>query len=112
MVGIIQINLPCNVKIKSYSLGKEEIGVQLSQKFKVPVYLDDERYKKIRECDYNPDCFTDDCDKTFIFLKGRKSIEQLNDKKTIKFKLSGWNAYKSSVTKRQVTLAYSSHSNF
>ena len=98
-----------------YSIGKEEICVELARFYNTKVVVDKERYKMIRAIAYHPDLFTTDPKNGFIYLsKGLNSSHSSDSSKIIHINLTGWVNCKTyfSTTDRQYQVAYSSHSNF
>jgi len=69
IINIIEDNLPCDVYISTYNLGKEEILVELSEHFKTKVVVEPERYRDIVCMDFKPENFTINVEEGWIFCK-------------------------------------------
>lgn len=69
IINIIEDNLPCDVYISTYNLGKEEILVELSEHFKTKVVVEPERYRDIICMDFKPENFTVNVEEGWIFCK-------------------------------------------
>lgn len=67
IIGIIEDNLPCDVYISTYNLGKEEILVELAKHFKTKIVVNNERYKDIICMDFKPEMFTVKPEEGWIF---------------------------------------------
>lgn len=82
MKKIIDKNLPCKVKMFSYTIGKEEICVELAKHYKTKIIADKGRYMNMRVLDYHPELFTLDPSKGFIYMD--KGINSAKNREKIK----------------------------
>ena len=103
------------VKMYCYTIGKEEICLDLARKFKTKVVLDADRFRMITKLNYHPGFFTRDPKEGFIHMsKGVNAGEKEQEDATIHINLTGWINCSSylSLKKNEYLVAYSSHSNF
>jgi DNA cross-link repair 1B protein len=77
IVKIIEENLPnLDVHIGTYTLGKEEILVEVAKKFETKVVVNYERYKNIVTMGFQTEYFTIDPEGCWIFCLKQKDIEK------------------------------------
>ena len=119
---IIDKNLPCRVKMFAYTIGKEEIAVQLARHYKTKIVVGPQRYKNMISLNFHPEMFTTNESQGFIHLESginsKKAHTVLDENQSnetlIQINLSGWYNIKSylSTKPNQYYVAYSSHSNY
>ena len=103
------------VFIYCYTVGKEEICVDLARAYNTKIVLDNDRHRMIKSIGYHPDLFTTNPEEGFIHLtKGINSISRIAGSNIIHISLTGWINCKSymCLKKNEYQVAYSSHSNF
>lgn len=120
VAGIIEQNLRergagLRVFLYSYSVGKEEICLELARRFRTKVVLEAQRWKMISRLDYHMSFFTKNAAEGFIHLvRGSQRQEKLQCANSIHVSLTGWiNCPRYLCLARgQYLVAYSSHSNY
>lgn len=103
------------VFIYCYTVGKEEVVLDLARYYKTKIVLDRDRYRMITSLNYFPEYFTNDPNEGFIHLtKGLNSAHKLVRNDVIHISLTGWVNCKSylCLKKGEYQVAYSSHSNY
>jgi hypothetical protein len=103
------------VFIYCYTVGKEEVVLDLARYYKTKIVLDRDRYRMIKALNYYPEYFTNDPNEGFIHLtKGLNSVHKLTRNDVIHISLTGWVNCKSylCLKKGEYQVAYSSHSNY
>jgi len=103
------------VFIYCYTVGKEEVVLDLARYYKTKIVLDRDRYRMIKALNYFPEYFTNDPSEGFIHLtKGLNSTHRLVRNDVIHISLTGWVNCKSylCLKKGEYQVAYSSHSNY
>jgi hypothetical protein len=102
----------------SYTLGKEEVFLNVADDFKTFIVVDEERMRKIKTMDLRPEVFTTDPSKGWIHIKSIKSLSSLDieecnqEEPTIFIILTGWNDKYNRNLPFYFKVPYSSHSNF
>lgn len=117
---IIEKNLKINSDLRffiyCYTVGKEEICLELAKYFKTKIVLEPIRYKMIKKVNFYPDYFTTNPNSGFIHLtKGVNRIDKdTSEENTIHINITGWVNCKTyiSIKKKEYLVAYSSHSNY
>lgn len=74
--------MPCRVKMFAYTIGKEEIAVELAKHYKTKIIADKNRYMNMQILNYHPDLFTLDPAEGFIYLD--KGINSAKNREKIK----------------------------
>ena len=69
IVRIIDDNKPCDVYVSTYNLGKEEILVELAQRFSTKVIVNQERYKDVLSLGFSPEHFSTNEEDGWIYCK-------------------------------------------
>jgi hypothetical protein len=103
------------VFIYCYTVGKEEICIDLARAYQTKIVLDADRYRMIKRINYHEEFFTVNPDEGFIHLsKGINSSSKIEYEHAIHISLTGWINCKSymCLKKGEYQVAYSSHSNF
>jgi hypothetical protein len=103
------------VFIYCYTVGKEEVVLDLARYYNTKIVLDNDRYRMIQALNYHIEYFTNDPNEGFIHLtKGLNSTYKLNRSDVIHISLTGWVNSKSylCLKKGEYQVAYSSHSNY
>jgi hypothetical protein len=103
------------VFIYCYTVGKEEICLELARYYNTKIVLDRDRYRMIKSLNYNLHYFTNDPNEGFIHLtKGLNSVHKNPRNDVIHISLTGWINCKSylCLKKGEYQVAYSSHSNY
>ena len=75
LVNIVRSHLEYRVFLFSYSLGKEEVFLNLSEDFKCKIVVDEERYKKIALMDLKPELFTTDPTESRIHIRSIRDLK-------------------------------------
>ena len=103
------------VFIYCYTVGKEEICLDLARAYQTKIVLDADRYQMVKKTGFFPEYFTVNPDEGFIFLtKGINHTVKESCNNVIHISLTGWINCKSymCLKKGEYQVAYSSHSNF
>ena len=103
------------VFIYCYTVGKEEICLELAKYYKTKIVVDKDRYRMIQSLNYYREYFTNDSSEGFIHLsKGIHTASKTSKDDSIHIVLTGWINCKSylCLKKGQYQVAYSSHSNY
>lgn len=103
------------VFIYCYTVGKEELCIDLARAYRTKIVLDAGRYRMIKMTNFFPEHFTTDPNEGFIHLtKGIHDPIIKHTEQAIHIRLTGWINTKSymSLRKGNYSVAYSSHSNF
>ena len=115
--SIIKKHKGFKVYLFVYLLGKEEVFQGLAKRFKTKIVVDQERYRKIELLGLEPELYTTDPDKGWIFVKTKEErkemdIDLYNEiEPTIFISLSG-RGIEDNCSKRNIFSSYySSHSN-
>jgi hypothetical protein len=98
-----------------YTVGKEEICLELARYYNTKIVVDRDRYQMIKALNYHTEYFTNNPNEGFIHLtKGLNSEHTLSKTDVIHISLTGWINCKSylCLRKGQYQVPYSSHSNF
>lgn len=102
----------------SYTIGKEEIAVELARHYRTKVVVDKNRYLNMQALGFHLDLFTLNPEEGFLHLtrgiNTKKEKEKIGRENEIFISLSGWYNVKTYICKEQgkYLVAYSSHSNF
>lgn len=112
--GRAQSGAALEVHIYCYTIGKEEICLDLARHFKTKVVLDPARYRVIRKLNYHVDCFTLSATEGWIHLRSGTQSVGAPDAHRLHIHLTGWINCPSylSLQPNEFLVAYSSHSNF
>jgi DNA cross-link repair 1B protein len=114
---IVESHRKFRVFLFAYLLGKEEVFINLAKEFQTLIVVDEERYKKIKLMDLEPDLFTTDENAGWIHVKPIKSLKWLNledvnkEAPTVFIVLTGWSNKYNSTLPFYFKAPYSSHSN-
>lgn len=103
------------VYLYCYTIGKEEICLDLARYYKTKVVLDADRYRTLSKLKYHPGFFTRDENEGFIHLsKGVNTLERESETGRIHINLTGWINCTSYISQKkdEYMVAYSSHSNY
>ena len=116
--GIVNDHKDYRVFVFSYTLGKEEVFLNLADDFQSFIVVDEDRMRKIKTMNLRPEVFTTDPSKGWIHVKNVQSlktldIEECNEEEpTIFIILTGWNDKYNRNLPFYFKVPYSSHSNF
>ena len=101
-----------------YSLGKEEVLLNLAEEFETLIVVDEDRMRKVTRMELKPWLFTTDPSKGWIHVKGirelkKYDIEEANQEEPTCFIiLTGWNDKYNRNLPYYFKVPYSSHSNY
>ena len=87
------------IHIFVYTIGKEEIFIRLAQKYKTQVVVDEDRFRKLKLCEWCPELFTaQETDDSWIYVKNTTAlscVEKMDPEKETVLLLTAWkNKYK------------------
>lgn len=77
---IINKNRNCCVKMFAYTIGKEEIAVELAKHYNTKIVVDKNRFMNMKTLDYHPDLFTLSSKEGFIHLSGGINSSKVRQK--------------------------------
>ena len=103
-----------DVHIHCYTVGKEEICLELARHFRTKVVLEPERHRLVRRIGYHPDCFTAVEGEGWIHMRSGGGRPAAAAAQRLDIHLSGWINCPSylSLQPNEFLVAYSSHSNY
>ena len=116
--NIVKTHNEYRIFVFSYSLGKEEVLLNLAEEFQTLIVVDEDRMKKAKLMNLKPHMFTTVKDEGFIHCKnikdlGKMDIEECNkEEPTVFIILTGWNDKHNRNLPFYFKVPYSSHSNY
>lgn len=75
LVNIVRSHMEYRVFLFSYSLGKEEVFLNLSEDFKCKIVVDQDRMRKIQLMDLKPEKFTTDPTASRIHIRSIRDLK-------------------------------------
>lgn len=72
--GIVEKHRDYQIFVFSYFLGKEEVFINLANDFQTLIVVDEDRYRKIKLMNLEPELFTTDPTKGWIHIKAIKNL--------------------------------------
>lgn len=115
---IIEHHENYRVFLFSYHLGKEEVFLNLADDFKSLIVVDEERYRKAKIMNLQPEKFTTHAVEGWIHVKSIKELKSYDiqecnkEEPTIFIILTGWNDKYNRNLPYYFKVPYSSHSNY
>ena len=117
LLDIVKKHNKYRVFLFAYSLGKEEVFMNLAEDFQTLIVVDEDRYRKICAMDLRPELFTTKCEEGWIHIKSIRDLKKYDiqdcnkEAPTIFIILTGWNDKYNSNLPFYFKVPYSSHSN-
>lgn len=106
------------VFVFAYNLGKEEVFLNMAKDFSSYIVVDEDRMRKVKLMDLNPEYFTTNASEGFIHIKNIRELKTMDleecnkEEPTIFIILTGWNDKYNRNLPFYFKVPYSSHSNF